>query len=310
MTRIYLRLVLVGAIAATVAPAAVQAQPAGGVNKREAAKQYTEAGLKAAGLRDYDTAYSFYAKAYELVQHPTLIFNMAEAQHLAHHDDKALPLYRRYLDDKESAEPLIQAARDRIAQIEADRKAEEDRKAAAARKAEDERQAAARKAEDERQAAARKAEADRAAAQVAAQAAAQAARSADGTSAPGSASATGAPPHTADAAPGRTLRIAGIASAGGGAVVVGVGIAYLLRAQRLSNELSVPGAPFDSQKESDGRTANRIGIACTVTGSAVILAGAGLFSWGYLQGRSPEKLAVAPVVSSQLTGLALSGTWP
>jgi hypothetical protein len=307
-------MVLVGAIAATVAPAVVQAQPAGGVNKREAARQYTEAGLKAAGLHDYDTAYSFYAKAYELVQHPTLIFNMAEAQHLAHHDDKALPLYRRYLDDKESAEPLLQAARDRIAEIEADRKAEEDRKTAAARKAEDDRKAAAaRKAEDDRQAAARKAEDDRSAAARNAEAdraAAQAASSADGTSAPGSASATGAPPHTADAAPGRTLRIAGIAGAGGGAVVVGVGIAYLLRAQRLSNELSVPGAPFDSQKESDGKTANRIGIACTVTGSVVILAGAGLFSWGYLQGRSPEKLAVAPVVSSQLTGLALSGTWP
>jgi hypothetical protein len=298
-----LRLVLVGAIAATVAPAVVRAQSAQPADddKHQAAKQFTADGLKAARMHDYDAAYALYVKAYELVQHPTLIFNMAEAQHFGHHDNKALPLYRRYLSDKGATEPLIQAARDRIAAIEADRKAEDDRQAAA-RKAEDDRQAAARKAEDDRQAAARKVEADRAAA--------QAASSADGTSAPGSANATGAPPHTADAAPGRTLRIAGIASAGGGAVVVGVGIAYLLHAQRSSNELSVPGAPYDSAKESDGRTANRIGIACTVTGSLVILAGAGLFSWGYLQGHSAERLAVAPMVSSQLTGLALSGTWP
>jgi hypothetical protein len=287
-----LRLVLVGAIAATVAPAVVRAQSAQPADdeKHQAAKQFTADGLKAAGMHDYDAAYSLYVKAYALVHHPTLIFNMAEAQHFGQHDNKALALYRRYLSDKGATEPLIQAARDRIAAIEADRKAEDDR------------QAAARKAEDDRQAAARKAEADRAAA--------LAASSAEGTSAPGSANATGAPPHTADAAPGRTLRIAGIASAGGGAVVVGVGIAYLLRAQRISNELSVPRIQFDSAKDSDGRTANRIGIVCTVTGSVVILAGAGLFSWGYLQGHSPEKLAVAPVVSSQLTGLALSGTWP
>ncbi|HEX2688819.1 MAG TPA: tetratricopeptide repeat protein [Kofleriaceae bacterium] len=132
------------------------AQPASAptVDKKQAAKKYTEAGLTAAKLGDYDTAIEFYQKAYSLVPHPTLTFDMAEAHLLAGRIDQALILYKRYLSDVPSG-PLAQDARDRIAEIDAS-KAEE------ARKAEDERKAAERKAEDERKAEeARKAEESR-----------------------------------------------------------------------------------------------------------------------------------------------------
>ena len=144
MNRVWLRLVLLGVIGSAAVPARVLAQPAPtpAVDKKKAAKQYTEAGLSAAKLGDYDTAIGLYEKAYSLVPHPTLLFNIAEAQRLAGRIDVALTLYRRYLSDAPNG-PLVRDARDQIAEIEAS-------KAAEARKAEEARQAAERQREEER----------------------------------------------------------------------------------------------------------------------------------------------------------------
>lgn len=129
MSRVFLRLVLLGVIGSAVAPMRASAQPASAptVDKKLAAKKYTEAGLTAAKLGDYDTAIGLYQKAYSLVPHPTLIFDMAEAHFLLGKIDQALTLYKRYLSDAPNG-PLAQDAHDRIAGIDA-RKAEETRKA-------------------------------------------------------------------------------------------------------------------------------------------------------------------------------------
>jgi tetratricopeptide (TPR) repeat protein len=147
MSRVFLRMVLLGVIGSAVVPMRASAQPASAptVDKKQAAKKYTEAGLTAAKLGDYDTAIGLYQKAYSLVPHPTLTFDIAEAHLLAGRIDEALTLYKRYLSDAPNG-PLAQAAHDRIAEIDAS-KAEE------ARKAEDERKAAERSAEDEAKAA-------------------------------------------------------------------------------------------------------------------------------------------------------------
>jgi iron complex outermembrane receptor protein len=113
MSRVFLLLVLLGVIGSAVAPMRASAQPASAppVDRKLAAKKYTEAGLTAAKLGDYDTAIGLYQKAYSLVPHPTLIFDMAEAHFLLGKIDQALTLYKRYLSDALNG-PLAQDARD------------------------------------------------------------------------------------------------------------------------------------------------------------------------------------------------------
>src|SRR6185295_924513 len=118
--------------------------------------------LAAQDSGDYDTAITLYTKAYQLVPHPVLLFNMAQANRLAGRTEQALSLYARYL----AADPSgaqAQDARDRVAEIEA-KKAEEARRLEDARKAELARKAEqAQLAEDARkQQAARDAEAQQA----------------------------------------------------------------------------------------------------------------------------------------------------
>lgn len=304
MTRVWLRLVLLAVLGSAAAPARVSAQPAPTlVDKKQVARQYTEAGLAAAKLGDYDTAIDFYQKAYQLVRHPTLIFDIAEAQRLAGRIEQALSLYRRYLSDA-PAGPLAPDARDRIAEIE-DRKAEEARKIEDARKAEDERNAAARKAEDERRAAdERKAEEARAERE---RAAAPAAAS-SGAPAAAPAADTGAPEVAAP--PGRNLRIAGIATGAGGLVGVVVGIGFAVHSRTLNSRVSNrPGIMFDPDTDAAGHRANVIAYAGTIGGTALVAAGAALYWWGYTQGRSAEQVSIAPVVSDRLAGLVVTGTW-
>ncbi|HEX3478526.1 MAG TPA: hypothetical protein VHT91_26070, partial [Kofleriaceae bacterium] len=93
MSRVLLRLVLLAVLGTAAAPAQVSAQPAPApVDKKQVARQYTDAALAAAKIGDYDTAINFYQKAYQLVPHPTLIFDIAEAQRLAGRVDLALSL--------------------------------------------------------------------------------------------------------------------------------------------------------------------------------------------------------------------------
>lgn len=74
----------------------VHAQP--DVDKKQLASQYTDEGLSAQAVGDYDTALNFYKKAYEQIPHPLLLFNMAQAHRLAGRPAKARVLYQRYLE--------------------------------------------------------------------------------------------------------------------------------------------------------------------------------------------------------------------
>ena len=310
MNRVLLRLVLLGVVGSAVAPVRVSAQPAPTptVNKKQAARKYTEAGLTAAQLGDYDAAIALYEKAYALVPHPTLAFDMAEAHLLAGRIDQALTLYKRYLSDAPKG-PLAQDARDRIAEIEAGKAAE--------RKAEEERKAAERKAEDERKAAeARKAEEARRVEE--ARKAAEAARVARERPAAEASSPSGAPGATPPqdtgspevaSPPGRSQRIAGIAIGAGGVVGVAIGIGFGIHARTLSNDLSKPRAMYDPSKIDAGHRANTIAIVGMAGGAALAAAGAALYWWGYTHGQSTERVSLAPIMSDQLAGLAVAGTW-
>src|SRR5690349_21282804 len=136
MNRVLLRLVLlgaIGAVGAVAAPADALAQTAPSADKKQAAKQFVDAGLAAQSAGDYDKAIALYSKAYELVPHPTLIFNLAQAHRLAGHIEQSLALYRRYLAEDPRG-PHATTARELVSEIEG-RKADDARKADAARKA-------------------------------------------------------------------------------------------------------------------------------------------------------------------------------
>src|SRR5882672_10008208 len=147
MIRVSLSVMLIGTIAVAGARQRAYAQPASDkpvadkpatatpvTDRRKVARQYVEAGRAAQDSHDYDTAITFYQKAFQLVPHPTLIFDIAQCHRLAGRLDLALSLYRRYLTEASSG-PEAQTAREFIAEIEA-------AKAAEARKADDVRRAA------------------------------------------------------------------------------------------------------------------------------------------------------------------------
>src|SRR5689334_6764796 len=92
---------LVVALALVVGPAttamrSAQAQPAQ-PDKKKVAKSYVDAGLAAQDAGDYDTALTFYDKAYALVPHPALLFNKAQVHRLAGRQAQAIELYEQYL---------------------------------------------------------------------------------------------------------------------------------------------------------------------------------------------------------------------
>jgi tetratricopeptide (TPR) repeat protein len=102
-----------------MAPVVARAQPAAtDRSKVQAARSYVDAGLQAQKLRDYDTAIKLYTKAYELVPHPVLLFNMAQAHRLAGRFEQALTLYQKYLDEDPRGSEA-RTARDLVAEIEA-----------------------------------------------------------------------------------------------------------------------------------------------------------------------------------------------
>jgi tetratricopeptide (TPR) repeat protein len=305
MSRVLLRLILLAVLGTAAAPARVSAQPAPApspptINKKQVARQYTDAGQAAAQIGDYDTAINFYQKAYQLVPHPALIFDIAQAQRLAGRIDLALSLYRRYLSDA-PAGPLAQDARDRIAEIEAAR-AEEARKLEEARKAEEDR---ARKAEDDRRAEE---------ARKVAEAGQERERAAAAATAPSGAPVASPPLDTgapeAAVPPGRNLRIAAIASGAGGIAGVAIGIGFAVHSRTLNDRVSnKPGMMFDKATDDAGHLANTMAYVGVIGGTALVATGAALYWWGYTQGRSAERVSIAPVVSDRLAGLVITGTW-
>ena len=296
--RVVWRLMLLGSIALHTGDARAQpAAPAPAVDKAKAkvAKQYVDAGLAAQSSGDYDTAITFYSKAFQLVPHPVLIFNMAQAHRLAGRTAEALRLYARYLEEDPHGSQA-QTARDFLAEdaaqkAEAARKIEEARKAEEARKLE-----AVRKADEAKRAR----EASRAA---------DAKRAAQSPAPVADAPPTPSPstqPESPDA-PGRGLRIAGITTGAVGVVGLGVGVVFGIRASSLSSDVS---KRYDPDKVRLGERANTLQAVGLIGGGALVAAGALLYWRGHVSGQRDEHLALVPMMSDQVAGLALSGLLP
>jgi tetratricopeptide (TPR) repeat protein len=313
MNRVLLRLLLLGAFGAAATPGGALAQSAPvSVDKKQVAKQYVDAGLAAQESGDYETAITFYLKAYQLVPHPTLLFNMAQAHRLAGHIDQALLLYKRYLsEDPRGAEARI--ARQLVSEIET-RKADEARKAEQLRKAEQARNAEqARQADDTRKAEqARQVDDVRQADDVRDVRATQVAATAPSTGLVADPPVGDVRDTTSQAPPppGRLLRIVGLATGAGGAAAVAIGVGFGLHARSISNDLSRRDAVYDPVKVRAGERANAIAIVGMAGGAALIATGAALYWWGYTQGRARERVSVAPLVFERTAGLIVSGALP
>lgn len=269
----------------------VQAQS---VDKTQTAREYVSAGLAAQKAGDYDTALTFYGKAYELVPHPVLLFNMAQANRLAGRTDKAIELYKKYL----AVDPRGQQAKvatnfvaEHDAQVvaeEVERRAELD--AAAAKR--DQELSAERR---------RKAEAAR----TQQEAYDQQVREQEAVAKQDERKA-GAQPLRAASDEGRALRVVGITMFGTAALTGGVSVLFGLHARSLSNELSAQGAVFDPQKVYDGRAANLNMIISMTTAGALVVGGAVVYIVGSNK-QSTDHIALVPIMFDRGGGLSLNG---
>ena len=295
MIRVLVCLMLLAAVGTIAVPAVAVAQTAARIDKKQVAKQYVEAGLAAQSAGDYDAAVTFYSKAYELVPHPTLIFNLAQAHRLAGRIELALSLYRRYLAEEPNG-PQAKTARELVGEIEA-HKADEARLAETARKADD-----ARKADEARRAAEAPDDARGRPPSLV-----QPDRS-NTVAAPAGVSTRDV--AAADASPGRSQQIAGLAVGAGGVAALAIGIGFGLHARSLADQLSRDGAVYDPAKVHAGERANTIAIAGIAGGSALIAAGAVLYWRGAAQSRAAERVSLAPMLSPRTAGLVVSGALP
>ncbi len=91
-------------------------------SQRAEAKKLTDEAIAAQEAKDYDAALALYMKAYQLVPHPTLLFNIGQAYRLAGNLDQAELFYRRYLELDPDG-PNAPVAREFIASLLASRPA-------------------------------------------------------------------------------------------------------------------------------------------------------------------------------------------
>ncbi len=279
---------------APLSPAAAQAaKPQANkpkVDKRKQASKLVEDGLAAQQKGDHDAALALYAKAYELVPHPILLFNMAQANRLAGRPAPARDLYRQYLD----AEPngaKAKTAREFLTAMEA--------------------QIAAARAAPAAPAAivapvAPAARPDPVAPTPAPTAPLTAPEPGPDLELDAATTVTSAEERSAAGA--RQLRLAGTIGVGVGVASLGVGVAFHLRARALSSDLSEPGVIFDPDKERSGETAETLAYVGYAAGGALLLGGGALYLLGRRADR--EHLTFLPSISSDSVGLVVSGGLP
>lgn len=305
--------ILVALLAPLLAVGMASAQPKGSKEKEKAAKAYVDAGLAAQERGDQDTAIAMYAKAYELVPVPILVFNMAQAHRLAGRTQQALDHYKRYLADEpkgakaKTAREFITALEGQLvmeeaARARAAREADEARKAEEVRKAEEARQAEearkAREADDARRAGGggKKPPGDGRIAPIG-----------DGEEEDGEGEGQGEDEGGDDRGGGGGLRKVGLTSAALGVVSLGVSIPFALEARSISDELSTPGTTYDADKDARGKQAAQIHLITTVAGGVLLAGGVTM----YVIGRSKKNDGVAftPVIDPDHVGIVVRGAY-
>ena len=211
----------------------------------DAARKHFQLAEAAKARGEYQTAAVEYLAAYELFEEPAFFYDTSEVYRLAGDEKNALVYYTKYLELAPSGQG---ATASRLA-------ADQLRRSIAAKE-----DAARRAAEDE------------------------ARRSADEQAKAHQAPAAGIQASAADPSPpsaaGRSLRLAGLATAGAGVVGLGIGIVFGLKARSISNEAS-GWTTFDPQRDDQGKADERKMVVLTSIGGAAIVTGGVLYYLGH-----------------------------
>jgi tetratricopeptide (TPR) repeat protein len=262
-------------VAMLLAPAAAWGQD------MKAAQAHFKDGVRFQGEGRYDEAIASYEKAYEISRLPDLVFNIAQCQRLKGDAPRALEQYRRYLaldpNGRGSAEAKQHLAT--LEKVEAERlRAEE-----LARQRQAAEEARQRELDEAKRLAAE--ERRRAEAEARRREEAEEARRTDLM-------------RERRERRAQTFRVAGIASAGTAALLVGAGVVFALRASGLQSdaEAAVAGGRWDPRVEdliAEGELANTLTVVFAASGAALLVTGGVLYLVG---GRSPvDAVTVAPL---------------
>jgi tetratricopeptide (TPR) repeat protein len=205
-------------------------------DERTVAREHYSKGTKAFDLGLYDDAIREYMAAYQVIDDPALLYNIAQAHRLAGHSADALRFYRVYLakstnaDNRDEVQTKIEELQKLVDQ---ERKTQSLPPAGAK----------------------------------------QPTRTAE--PAPASTSSAAPTAATVESAPsGRGKQIAGIAVGAAGVALVATGIAFGVLAKKTGDELTaddVAMRPFDPSKESRGQTDQIVeGVTLAIGGAAVV----------------------------------------
>jgi len=263
-------------VAALLLCAAVPAARADEPEWRARAREHFASGKKHLEAGEYDDAVRDYQAAYELVPVPEMLFNLGQAYRLKGDKAKAVEHYQKYI----AAEPRGRAVAEARTHIEVLG-----------------REVAAQAAEDARRAEEARAEEARRAAEDARQAE-DAQRAEEARRVP--AAAVPAPEVQDRSSPGRVLRISGLVTAGAGAVLVGAGAYFGVRAADLQSqgEALIESGRWDPTVDdiiARGRTSERLMLACTITGAAAVVGGGVMYFVGW-RAAGRGNVSVAPTV--------------
>lgn len=262
-------------VAALLAPLLLTAPPCLAADPAlEEARALTGQATVEYNLGRFQQALDLYMKAYERYSKPALLFNIGQCHRLLGHYEQALFFYHGYLREQPDA-PNRASAEQHI---------DESQRALDA-------QRAAQDAESHRQAA----QAAERAHEASAASASSTAAAPLATQPQAASGASPAPPHASPA-----LRIAGLATAGVGVVLLGTGIGVGLHANSLANELTKVSAQhgtWSAQYQSDydsGKSAATAATVLYVLGATAIATGAVLTWLGWPKAETVTT-AVAPL---------------
>ncbi len=284
----WVSLTAIAVLLAVGAGAARAGDDPGEADKRRRAGKHVEEGDRYKEAGDYEAAAREYEKAYELVPHPELFFNLAQVYRLGGKKEKALEYYERYLAVEPNGRAAAQARR------------------------------FAKQLKKDLDKAKRKEHASGGSGSGSESGSGSGSGSESGS---GSGSESGAgsggevtrrvePEH-----PGRTLRIAGMATAGAGLLAIAVGIKYGLDARRISNDHSNHDegqwSEAELKSQTVGKRAEKRMFIGTGVGAALIAGGAVLYYLGHSARAHAEEseqgVAASPLISGDTLGVALSG---
>lgn len=266
------------------------------------AAEYVSAGEIAQKNRDYATAIGLYERALELSKHPALHYNLGQAHRMwwsslletdaieaAKHRDLARKHYGLFLETKPTGDLEVHVKGWKTKLDEEWAKAYP--KEEAARLAEIDR-VNEQKIEAERE-------------RLAEERAKQAKR--DAIERERIAMAVTATESESLRSKARTVRFAGIGGVALGAVGIGIGAYFGLKARGIANDLSAEDV-YDQERISDGNAAERYMAISTIAGGALLLGG-GITYWiGHRMGVDAERRPVMGVdVSTGRVSVGLSG---